>query len=485
MPTDSDPSVGALAFLGDIEPRLVSYFSHVHQFAHTEPEMALSEARKFLERLLHHLALRHGAEPQAKGEELIKFIDRLHFRTKCLPRPQVGWAHEIRMEANDGGAHASDRIVTPEIALATFAAMEQLAEWFEADAANAPAAGASPRASAGDATSSWKDSVRAFATQAGPIGDGATAGPARPRSRKSLGIAAAVVGLVAVAWGAQHLLTHKPSPNPQFPIEKFATPLREHATSAKLNVRTGPGATYPTLKQIVQGDALTGYGSTQSADGGLWHYVQLADGSYGYVNAKLVEADPPVPPTPGTTTTATDTPAPQAVADTPSPTPADVPAPPPPAPVIDEGTRVRQIITASNFYYDQSPDPGRSMMLRVDATYANAREGDVAPGALLQNGLVVQRCNAVTLQTDGSFWCRMAAFAPGDYQFTVGINGTPVLSHVFSIQPTQVAYATAQPVYRAAPQPAVVRQPPRPGFVQNPVAVRRTVVAPSRGKRPQ
>ena len=144
----------------------------------------------------------------------------------------------------------------------------------------------------------------------------------------------------------------------------------------------------------------------------LWQYVQLADGSYGYVNSKLVssEAGANAPAAMAAASdaamAATDAAnaaksASLAATTVAAPT---IPPPPQPAPVsapqqtaaVDEAGRRQQIITSSNFYHDQSPDsgeiPGRSMVLRVDATYANAQQGDEIRGGLVQNGQAVGSC---------------------------------------------------------------------------------------------
>jgi hypothetical protein len=85
------------------------------------------------------------------------------------------------------------------------------------------------------------------------------------------------------------------------------------------------------------------------------------------------------------------------------------------------------------------------MIIRVDASYANARAGDVVQGGLMQNGQVVGRCNDIVLQESGTFWCRLPVFRSGNYFFLVGINGTQVLSHNFNITGTspQVQQSTS------------------------------------------
>jgi hypothetical protein len=153
-------------------------------------------------------------------------------------------------------------------------------------------------------------------------------------------------------------------------------------------------------------------------------------------SAKQLDADPVVPqqanPVP------TDNTQPRSEVQTASPQPS----------VEDEATRVRSLISSSNFYYDSSRNsgemPGQSMMLRVDATYANARLGDVAQGKILLNGRLISQCAAIPIQVPtGNFWCRTAIFAPGDYQFVVEINHFPAVIHEFNILP---------PSPQAAPQ---------------------------------
>ena len=105
-------------------------------------------------------------------------------------------------------------------------------------------------------------------------------------------------------------------------------------------------------------------------------------------------------------------------------------------------------------------------MLRVDASYANARSGDVAQGVIVQNSQVVSRCNDIPLDPNGgSAWCRIPVFAPGDYLFELGINGTPVASHEFVI-PGRTASPPTQVVVTSQPQrvfrPGTVQPQPRP-----------------------
>ena len=77
--------------------------------------------------------------------------------------------------------------------------------------------------------------------------------------------------------------------------------------------------------------------------------MRLANGSNGYVNSKLIQPAPTAQPQPA------------APPDTlPASTPADntrtaLSPPAVAAPVVDEGTRLHQIITSTNFYHDTSP----------------------------------------------------------------------------------------------------------------------------------
>lgn len=55
-----------------------------------------------------------------------------------------------------------------------------------------------------------------------------------------------------------------------------------------LNVRSGPGMNHTVVSNVRSGDTLTVQGTS-----GQWYYVQLPDGSYGWVMAKFTRSMPP------------------------------------------------------------------------------------------------------------------------------------------------------------------------------------------------
>ncbi len=115
--------------------------------------------------------------------------------------------------------------------------------------------------------------------------------------------------------------TNTPSPTPPY----TATPRPEVVVQAnRLNVRAGPSTLHPRIAQVQQGDILEVIGKTPD---GTWWQVRLADGTVGWVYAKLVQGQGPIGevqvsqniPTPPPTPTYTPTPRP-----TPTPTPSYV-----------------------------------------------------------------------------------------------------------------------------------------------------------------
>lgn len=262
-------------------------------------------------------------------------------------------------------------------------------------------------------------------------------------------VAGAVVGLSVIGWILLRGAPPGGGQNPPYPIDPFPVPQQEQISSPRVNLRSGPGPKFQVVKQMVHGDDLIGYGNAKSTESGTWQWVRLNDGTSGYINAKLVEPAQVPSQTVQVTTAAPATPAPPPEAPAPQQQPEASPSPP--VPVEDQSARVRQMITSYNIWHDDAPDsgevPGRSMVLRVDATYTNAREGDWVRGGIVQNGQVISRCNDFRIRPgDGSFWCRAAVFAPGEYQFVIGINGAPVLSHQFVIRSNaqQPAFAEQQ-----------------------------------------
>lgn len=61
-------------------------------------------------------------------------------------------------------------------------------------------------------------------------------------------------------------------------------------TIDRLNVRSGPSATYSVIKILSQGDQVTVRGSVAG-----WYNVELIDGSIGWVMMRFVEFDPDAP----------------------------------------------------------------------------------------------------------------------------------------------------------------------------------------------
>lgn len=127
----------------------------------------------------------------------------------------------------------------------------------------------------------------------------APAAPVQPTTTASRlwGRPAVVVGggltLVAalIVVGAVIVL-NRPS-SPPYPISTYDHPRQGHVLSGRLNVRSGPGASFKTVGEagLADGDAVTALGETTSSDGGRWLYVHRQGGDPGYVNARLVALD--------------------------------------------------------------------------------------------------------------------------------------------------------------------------------------------------
>lgn len=103
----------------------------------------------------------------------------------------------------------------------------------------------------------------------------------------------ALVGLFFVVMTISRIsgLRREPvahSDAPPYPITAFSSPRDEVVSAAGLNVRSGPGRQYSTVRNqpLTQGEHVSGIGEATSTENGRWQYVRLQDGAYGYVNAR-------------------------------------------------------------------------------------------------------------------------------------------------------------------------------------------------------
>jgi len=121
-----------------------------------------------------------------------------------------------------------------------------------------------------------------------------SAGPpssSSPRRRSTSALPWIVVaGCAALAAAVVVLVLPRSVPKPPYPIQSFTKPIIESVAAPGLNVRKGPGSTYPLAVEqpLENGTAVTVYGEAQAADGGHWVYAQISPSIFGYINAKYL-----------------------------------------------------------------------------------------------------------------------------------------------------------------------------------------------------
>ena len=121
--------------------------------------------------------------------------------------------------------------------------------------------------------------------------------------------------------------TEPPSPTqpPATPTPQ-ATPFLSPKPGNNVNVRSGPGETYPIIGRLLPGQTLAIVGRTALND---WWQVCCLDGRTGWMVARLVDTQGPVNDAP----IISDIPPPPAPTATPRPVATNTPAPPPPPPL--------------------------------------------------------------------------------------------------------------------------------------------------------
>jgi hypothetical protein len=88
---------------------------------------------------------------------------------------------------------------------------------------------------------------------------------------------------IGSAARAQETIERKPNPNPQWVGE---------CTASLLNVRSGPGVTYSTIRdwpQLARGNWVDVCDSFPAADGSIWYYVRIYGRYYGYVHSGYIK----------------------------------------------------------------------------------------------------------------------------------------------------------------------------------------------------
>lgn len=397
--------------------------------------------RYFLEAALSYYGRSRCNVSIESNEELRQYIERLGSLPNGLTAVQVRWCQDLRGLGNKA-VHPESRKPTSTDAIAALSLARKLAESLGVNAASGAVATLGPAP-----TPLPSPPISERLTLPAPPPPPTPLPPrlfpnttplTHEKVKRALNvpaISAVVAAVFALGWLLQQRLAGGKEPTSPYPIE--LSPI-----AASINVRGGPGSTYPTIGTATKSERLIVYGTALAADGGTWDYVKLGDGAFGYVNSRVVAAADPQEPQPPVKVAQI---APDAAS--PAQTEQDVDnnaVPSSSASPTDDGVRVRQVITSTNFYRDESPGSGQiagqSIVFRVDGAYADARPGDIIEGAMVQNGQVVGRCGPIRLQTRGNFWCRIAITAPGNYQFVVGVNGVPVTGHEFNVNsPAQAA----------------------------------------------
>lgn len=107
-------------------------------------------------------------------------------------------------------------------------------------------------------------------------------------------VALVVVGLVVgviwlfVAWNIEINANSRRGATTPPPPGKIIGTMRETNT-IKLNMRSGPGASYPVVKTFVQGERIVSIGQPQDVSGEVWIRAATPDGQVmGWVNRKYI-----------------------------------------------------------------------------------------------------------------------------------------------------------------------------------------------------
>ena len=154
-----------------------------------------------------------------------------------------------------------------------------------------PQAGMSPEASPGAATAvTPADEVAPAMTQAAVMAAKAAAKATEAAARSTIEAADASAEITPTARVAMPTATAAPTPAPSPTKAPSPTPttvnMIARVTADTLNVRGGPGTHYPQRAQVRQGDPLTVLECNAERD---WIHVRVADGSEGWVAAKLTD----------------------------------------------------------------------------------------------------------------------------------------------------------------------------------------------------
>jgi len=153
-------------------------------------------------------------------------------------------------------------------------------------------------------------------------------------------------GLVEATVKAPSTDAARPSPTRTAPAsaQLGATPTggppRAVVTGDTLNLRTGPGTSFPKIEVLKKGDALLVTGRTKAGD---WLEVLLPDGTKGWVSASLVKLEVPV----------TGVAVAKVIPKPPTPAATRTPAPPQPTLTVDE-----QIAKVAKGQHGTLPQPG-------------------------------------------------------------------------------------------------------------------------------
>lgn len=245
----------------------------------------------------------------------------------------------------------------------------------------------------------------------GASGRGGTPHGQPAQSRIVVVAAAILVAVLVSGWVVYRVASRQSPPSPPGSEGSFIAGVQEQPTGEMLNLRTGPGQSFPAIRQIASSEVVTAMSLARASDGGLWHYVSLPDGTVGYVNARLVKVAAPAAPPP------------------PVVQPVNIPQPPPLniAPIGTPNSQVGAgptVISHADVIREPSPT-------QISEYYpARARADRV-------QGQAIVECN---ISSDATATCELTSENPGGYGFgdaalsvssLIGFrpetrNGTPV-----------------------------------------------------------